>query len=71
MNSFISKFYDILVDSFKVSSSYFSKSKIKKDKFKIVPGWNRNVKDKYKANVKNLLPGFNRVNLQIIFCLII
>ena len=46
---FISKFYDVLVDSVKVSSSNFSKSKIKKDKFKIVPGWNRNVKDKYKV----------------------
>ena len=45
--SFISKFYEVLVDSVKVSSSDFLRSKIKKDKFKIVPGWNRNVRDKY------------------------
>ena len=45
---FITNFYDVVVKSVEVSSSDFLKSKLKKDKFDIVPGWNRNVKDKYK-----------------------
>lgn len=36
--------YELLVTSIEIASRLFHKRKIRKNKFKVVPGWNRNVK---------------------------
>ena len=44
----LDNFYSKLVASVEVSSSKYCKEIKRKCKFKVIPGWNRNVKDKYK-----------------------
>ena len=43
----ISKLYNDIVDSVKIASSRYHQNTIKKSKFKVVPGWNRCVKEAY------------------------
>ena len=45
---YIDKIYDLLIDSIKDASIDFVKTKVRKDKFNVIPGWNRNVKCEYK-----------------------
>ena len=41
----INKMYDTIVESVSYASSQFQTSELKKNKFKVIPGWNRMVKD--------------------------
>ena len=45
----ISDLYCSIVNSVKVASSNYQKRRIKKNKFKVIPGWNRNVKSFYET----------------------
>ena len=41
--------YSILTSSIDISSKKFEKCRIKKDKFKVIPGWNRRVKSLHRS----------------------
>ena len=51
----VENLYDIIVNSVTESSFQFRKKRIKKDKFKVIPGWNRRIKDLHTLARKHYL----------------